>query len=141
MGTVSIPARGDILLPHIHFRARIQIDIFYRLSVGQFLASLEENIIYDSNNNDSYLAGQRSNCQFGKSTLRQKVWKFTVDKLTNGQPSLCRYYQAGQYYTHFLRSNYRWTQHEIIKNSHTALPTFTICFYSSHHCKHQHMIT
>ena len=35
--------------------------------------------------------------------------------------SLCRYYQARQYYTHFLRSNYRRTQHEIIKNSHTAL--------------------
>ena len=88
---------ADILLPHIHFRARIQIDIFYHLSVGQFLASLEENIIYDSNNNDCYLAGQRSNCQFGKSTLRQKVWKFTVDKLTNGQPSLCRYYRASDW--------------------------------------------
>ena len=87
MGTVYPGQRreeADILLPHIHFRARIQIDIFYHLSVGQFLASLEENIIYDSNNNDCYLAGQQSNCQFGKSTLRQKVWKFTVDNLTNG---------------------------------------------------------
>ena len=32
----------------------------------------------------TFISGQQSNCHFGKSTLRQKVWKFTVDKLTNG---------------------------------------------------------
>ena len=32
----------------------------------------------------TFISGQQSNCQFGKSTLRQKVWKFTVDNLTNG---------------------------------------------------------
>ena len=32
----------------------------------------------------TFISGQQSNCQFGKSTLRQKVWKFTLDNLTNG---------------------------------------------------------
>ena len=52
-------------------------------------ASLGENIIYDSSNNDCYLGSAEQHCQFGKSTLRQKVWKFTVDKLTN-YPALVR---------------------------------------------------
>ena len=111
-------------------------------------ASLEENIIYDDSNNDCYLrSAEQHNCQFGKSTLRQKVWKFTVDKLTNcpgtGHRSWCADIIKPGNITNItpissapiIGGNN--TILSRILTQHSNIRTFTIHSYSSH-CKHQH---